>query len=88
MLKSIPFANAATIIIAVFYGICALLSYTAPAFISGIGNSWIHTLNLEAISIKTQPSLVTLIYGLFTLAVVTWVTAYSFVEVYNRLNKQ
>ncbi|OGH47900.1 MAG: hypothetical protein A3A51_00145 [Candidatus Levybacteria bacterium RIFCSPLOWO2_01_FULL_39_10] len=88
MLKSIAFANAATIVIAIFFIACALLSYVAPNLVAGIGNSWVHSLNLEAIKIKTQLSLGTLVYGLVTISVVTWVTSYAFVELYNRLAKK
>ncbi len=40
MLKSIPFANAVTVIMAVFYIVCALLSFITPDLVLGIGNSW------------------------------------------------
>ena len=46
MLNAKAFAHAATIVTAVFYAICAAFSYVAPDFVAGIGNSWIHSLNL------------------------------------------
>ena len=84
MLKSVPFANAATVIIAVFYIACALLSYTAPDFIFGLAASWIHSLNLEAIRVKTQMSFGTLLYGFVSISILTWITAYELIELYNR----
>jgi len=88
MLNSKAFANASTIVTAVFFAICATLSYVAPDFVAGIGNSWVHSLNLEAIKIKSQPSFITLLYGLVTISAVTWVTTYALIEVYNRLAKK
>jgi len=88
MLNSKAFANAATIVTAVFYAICATLSYVAPDLIAGIGNSWVHSLNLEAIKISAKPSLGTLAFGLVTISAVTWITSYIFVEIYNRLAKK
>ena len=88
MLNAKAFAHAATIVTAVFYAACATLSYVAPDFVAGIGNSWVHSLNLEAIKINTQPSLTILLYGLVTISAVTWVTTYALIEIYNRLAKK
>ncbi|MEK9178629.1 MAG: DUF5676 family membrane protein [Patescibacteria group bacterium] len=88
MLNSKAFAHAATIVTAVFFAICAALSFVAPDFIVGLGNSWVHALNLEMIRTNTQPSFVTLIYGFVTISVVTWVTTYAVIELYNRLAKK
>lgn len=84
MLKSVPFANAATVTVTVFYIACALLSYLAPDLIFTVGNSWIHTLNLEAIKATLPMSFGSLVFGLVSISIVTWVTAYAFVELYNR----
>lgn len=87
MIKSVPFANAVTIVTAIFYVVCVTLSYIAPDFIMGITQSWIHTLNLEVLKANVNLSLVQVIYGLVTLSVVTWVTTYASIELYNRLAK-
>lgn len=84
MLKSIPFANAATVITAVFYIACALLSYLAPDLIFTIGNSWVHSLNLEAIKAASGLSFGSLVFGLVSISVITWITAYALIELYNR----
>ena len=88
MLSSTAFAHAATIVIAVFYIVCAVVSFVAPDFVSGLASSWIHSLNLEAIKIKGQLSVGTLAYGLVTISALTWITSYAFVKVYNRLAKK
>ena len=88
MLNPIAFANAATIITAIFYVICAALSYLVPDLRAGVGNSWVHSLNLEAIKIKSQPSFTILTYGLVTISAVTWTTSFVFVGIYNRLAKK
>jgi hypothetical protein len=88
MLNSKAFAHAATIVTAVFYLACAVISFIAPDFISGLASSWIHSLNLEAIKMKGQLSIGTLAYGLVTISVLTWITSYAFIEVYNRLAKR
>lgn len=84
MLKSVPFANAATVITAAFYVICAVLSYIAPDLVVGIGNSWVHSLNLEMIKAAKGLSIETLIVGLVTLSAITWITTYAMIELYNR----
>lgn len=84
MLKPQAFANAATVVIAVFYIACAFISYVAGDFVFGLANSWIHTLNLEAVRMPAQLSLGTLLYGLVSISILTWLTAYAFVALYNR----
>lgn len=87
MLKSQVFANAATTVIAVFYVICALLSYMMPDLLVAIANSWIHTLSIEALKATSPMTLGSVIIGLVTISAVTWITAYAFAEVYKRFSK-
>lgn len=87
MLKPIAFANAATVIIAVFYIACAFVSFIAPDFIFGLANAWIHTLSLEALRVKAQLSFGTLVYGLLSISSLTWITTYALIELYNRWTK-
>ncbi|HBB76347.1 MAG: hypothetical protein A2186_03165 [Candidatus Levybacteria bacterium RIFOXYA1_FULL_41_10] len=87
MLNAKAFSSAATLITAVFYIVCATISFIAPDFVSGIASSWIHSLNLEAIKMRGQLSVGTLAYGLITISVLTWITSFAFVELYNRLAK-
>lgn len=88
MLKSAPFAHAVTIITVVFYIACVLLSYIAPDFLFNIAQSWIHSLNIQALKQGNPMSINSVIYGLVTIAVVTWITTYATIELYNRLAKK
>lgn len=87
MLKSVPFANAATTVTAVFYVICAVASYVAPDLVVSIGNSWVHSLDLEMIKVVNGMSIGTLTIGLITISAVTWVTTYAMIKLYNRWAK-
>lgn len=87
MIKSIPLANAATVITAVFYIVCALLSSVAPDVLVGIANSWIHSLNLEPLRAAEELSMGTLVMGLVTLSALTWITTYVMIELYNHWAK-
>lgn len=88
MFKSASFANAATIVTAVFYIICAILSYAVPDLLINIANSWVHSLSLTTLKATQPMALSSLIFGLVTISVVTWVTMYSFVELYNYLARK
>ncbi|MBI2022643.1 hypothetical protein HYS97_02255 [Candidatus Daviesbacteria bacterium] len=88
MLNSKAFANAVTLVTAVFYVICLAISVAAPEFLFGIGRSWMHSINLEAIKATTTPSFQTSIWGLITISAVTWVTTFATIELYNRLAKK
>lgn len=87
MLNTKAFANAASAVMAVFYIICALLSYIVPDFLFSLGRSWMHTVNLESVRANFTPDLGSLLYGLVTSAVLTWVTTYMTIWLYNRLAK-
>lgn len=84
MLNAKAFANAATAVTAVFYVICALLSYVAPDFIFGLAKSWVHTMNLDASKANFVPDLGVAIYGIVTISIITWVTTYALIALYNR----
>lgn len=88
MLKSIPFANAVTVVTVVVFIICVLLAYFAPNFLYGIANSWFHGFNLQSVRTATPPPVNSVIYGLITMAVLTWVTTYVTIELYNRWAKK
>ncbi|OGH21555.1 MAG: hypothetical protein A2958_02390 [Candidatus Levybacteria bacterium RIFCSPLOWO2_01_FULL_38_13] len=88
MLKPVAFAHAVTIVTAVFYLLCALLVYSAPDLIFGITQSWFHGLNIEAARTAFPLSIERILWGLITISVVTWVTTYATIVLYNRLAKQ
>ena len=87
MLKAVPFANAVAVVTAGLYVVCALLSYLAPDFILGIGQSWAHSVNIEALKAISSPSLGVLLWGLISITVLAWVLGYVFVWLYNRWSK-
>lgn len=87
MLKPIAFAHAVTAVTAVFYVLCLLLVYTVPEFIFGIGASWFHGINLEAVRATTPVPLGSAVWGLVTMSAVTWVTTYAAIALYNKLQK-
>lgn len=87
VLNAKAFAKAATAVTAVFYVICALLSYISPDFVFGLAKSWVHTLNMDAAKVSFAPDLGTLIYGIVTISVITWITTYALIWLYNRWAK-
>ncbi len=88
MINAKAFANAVTVVTAAFYIICRLLSAVVPELIIGIGNSWMHTVNLEQIRATSEPSMAATIWGLITISAVAWVTTYAAIELYNRWAKK
>lgn len=87
MLNAKAFANAATAVMAVFYVVCVALSYFAPDVIFSIGRSWMHTVNLGSVKALFSPGLGLLVWGLVSLSVVSWVTTYATIALYNRWTK-
>ncbi len=83
MLNPKAFAHALTVVTAVFYVVCWLVSYVAPDFVFGIATSWFHTVNLESVKATTQMDLVTALWGLVSISVLTWVTTYASIWLYN-----
>lgn len=88
MLKSIAFANAAAIIMAIWVISCALLSYLAPDLLFAVAQSWMHTINLDLVKATFSPNLGSIILGFVSAVVLTWVTTYATIELYNRLAKK
>lgn len=88
MLNAKAFASAAAVVTAVFYIVCAALSYAAPDLIFSIGRSWMHTINLESVKAPFSLDTVTLLWGLITISAVTWVTTYATIALYNYLAKK
>ncbi|MCL4354438.1 DUF5676 family membrane protein [Patescibacteria group bacterium] len=84
MLNAKAFANAVTVVTAVFYILCALVSYAMPDLVFTIANSWIHSLNLNSIRSTEILPLGTLVLGLVTISVLTWITTYVTIVLYNR----
>ena len=88
MIKSVPFANAATIVALGLYIVCRVATLIAPDFLFNIGQSWFHTFSIESMRATVSFDVGTFIFGGVALAVVTWATVYAFAEVYNRLTQK
>ncbi len=88
MLNEKAFANATAIVMAVLYVDCALLAYIAPDLIFSLAKSWMHTVTLESVKTTFSPDLGSLLYGFITATVLTWVTTYITVALYNKLVKR
>ncbi len=88
MIRSVPFANAATIVTLALYVVCRALTLVAPDFLFSVGQSWFHTFTLESTKATVPFEIGTFLFGAVTLAVVTWVTIYATIELYNRLAKK
>lgn len=88
MLNAKAFANAATAVMAVFYVVCAALSFFAPDLIFNIAKSWMHSVNIESIKSTFNPDIATLLWGLVTLSAIAWVTTYSTIALYNKWAKK
>lgn len=84
MLNAKAFAHATATIMAVFYVGCAILSYFAPDLIFSLAKSWMHTVSLESVKTTFSPDLGSLLYGLVTITILTWVTTYATITLYNR----
>lgn len=87
MLKAKPFAHASAILAGGFYLICVLLVVILPDLFRLIGQSWVHSYDLSVLpQAKLDWGLT--IFGFINIVVITWITAYVFVMVYNRLVKE
>lgn len=88
MLNAKAFANAATVVTAVFYVVCLLLSVFAPDLVFGMANSWVHSLNLEVLQTNVSISPASAVWGLITICALTWVTTYATIALYNRFARK
>jgi len=87
MLDAKAFANAATVVMAVWVVGCALLSYIVPDLLFNIAQSWMHTVNLESVKATFSPNIGTLLLGLVSATGLTWITTYATITLYNRLTR-
>jgi len=88
MLNAKAFANAASAIMAIWVIVCALLSYLVPDLLFAVAQSWMHTINLDAVKTTFSPDLGSIVLGFISAAGLTWVTTYALIETYNRLAKK
>ena len=87
MIKSNVLANSVATITGVGYVLCRLISVVAPNLLFSIGQSWIHTVNLESVRTSGSMSFGMFVLGLVSSIVVAWVAAYAVAELYNKWEK-
>ncbi len=83
MLNSMAFANAATVVTAVFYLVFILFSYLAPDLAFGVSKSWLHSMNLHSLKAESLIPIEKAVLGLVSLCLLTWVTVYATIWLYN-----
>lgn len=88
MLNAKAFASAVTLVTAIFYIACWLLSTLAPDLIFNIAKSWIHSLSIDSLRSTTAMSLESVLFGLITISILTWITTYATIWLYNILAKK
>ena len=88
MLNAKVFAKAAAVVVAVFYVVCYAVTIIAPDFVFGIGASWIHSVNIDALKASAIMPFSTALWGLITISAITWVTVYATITLYNKWAKQ
>ena len=83
MVKPVALANAVAAVGGVLYVACAAASAVAPNLVIALGQSWAHTMNLEAIKATTPLTVGGVLLGFVTFVVATWVVAYASAVLYN-----
>lgn len=85
-MKEIPFANSLTAVSAILYVVCRVVAGVAPGFLTGLFQSWVHTIDVSSLVSRPSGS-GEFVFGLVSLAVVTWIFGYSWAWLYNKLSK-
>jgi hypothetical protein len=82
MIKPIVLANALAAVVGAGYVLCRFIAAVAPQFLFNVGQSWLHTVNLEPLRTTGSMSTGMFVLGLVTSMVVSWVVAYATAELY------
>lgn len=87
MLKPVAFANAFTIVGLGLYIGCRILSLIIPDLLFTLGQSWFHTLKVEAVKggIPMDPG--AFLIGGIIFGVLVWITFYTAAYLYNKLSR-
>lgn len=80
-------AHALASVGAILYALCALWVVAAPASFLSVMTLWAHTVDLQALPMKT-PGFLGLLSGLVTFTAVTWLIGYFFARFYNYFSKR
>lgn len=84
MVNSRALAHAVATVVGVGYILCRLIAAAAPGFLFNVGQSWLHTVNLEPLRATGSMSTAMFFLGLVTSVVVSWVAAFATAELYRR----
>jgi hypothetical protein len=84
MVDSRALAHAVATVVGVGYILCRLIAAVAPEFLFNVGQSWLHTVNLEPLRATGSMSTGMFFLGLVTSVVVSWVAAFVTAELYRR----
>lgn len=85
MLKPVAFANAITTVGVSGYMICMVLSAVTPDLVFNIGQSWLHTINLNVLRSTEPMDIGSTLVGAITFAALTWVASYIGASLYNKV---
>lgn len=86
-LKETSFAHAVAIVAAGSYIFCVLLIATMPSVYESIMTSWFHGIDVSTLWSKGLQPMPMIFWGLMTFTAFTWITAFAFACVYNKLVK-
>lgn len=87
MIKTVPFANAFTVVGVGVYVVCRILASVAPDLLFSIGQSWFHTINLSALQATVPLDIGVFFIGGISTAVLVWLTSYTGAYLYNKFSK-
>ena len=87
MLNPQVFANATAAVMAVWVIACLALSIIVPDLLFAIAQSWMHSINIDAVKTTFNPNLGSILLGFATAVGLTWITTYAVVWLYNRWAK-
>lgn len=80
-------ANALAVVGGVLYIICAVWTLVSRDSFIAIFNTWPHAIDLSTLPVK-QPDAGSIIIGLITFVLASWVTGYVFAYTYNYFAKK
>lgn len=84
MLKVVPFANALAFCSGAASIVCAIVGTFAPDLVIGLFQSWVHTINLDAIRASAPPTLLTMAGGVLSISAFAWLFGAALAWLYNR----
>lgn len=88
MIRANSLANAVTLVMLILYVACAAISFAAPDFILGMGQTWVHTINMDLIKSTRQMTFGSFVWGAASLGVLTWLVTYGTAVSYNYFVKR